>query len=586
MCLKNPHKLHVRLCSIINSAADYCRLYGLRALLRLIAVETRKKFLGLMHSEADTYGLWIRRNEPSNKELRNQEKFNFKSKPLVTIISFFPGGIKAGSFRKMVDSISAQTYGNWEFLFFSSDAAASECIDKKIRGVDEPEKLMSLASGEFVLFMPPYATLSRFSLFELIRKINEESRIDFVYSDEDFMGADNKRSNPVFKPDWSPDTLKSYNYIGGFFAVRRNLLFDVDPFSGGYKGPYDLVLSLTEKAGIIARIPAVLVHVNGETEAVLNQDRDEEERAALAAHLSRTGLKGVIRDGLIEHTYKIDYDLEASPLVSIIIPNRNHRQDLEKCIDSIITKSSYKKYEILIIENNSDEKEIFDYYKEISAHDNVKVIHWPGSFNYSAINNFAVKESRGEALLFLNNDTQVINGDWLERLLEFVMRKDVGAVGAKLYYPDNTIQHAGIIMHGVGTAGHCFRNYEGTADGYMGRLKVVQNLSAVTGACVMVRREVFEAVGGFDESLPVTYNDVDLCLNLRKEGYLIVWTPHAELFHHEQKSRGADLSFQNKKRIFDEVEKLRKKWGPFLEREDPFYNPNLSSDEYFRIKIN
>lgn len=587
MGLKSLYKIPARLCRIGNSAADYYRLYGLRSFLKLVAAEARKKYFHLAHSQADVYEHWVRGNEPSGKALRAQEEIDFKSKPLLTVVSIFPDGVKAAPFRKMFDSICAQTYAKWEFLYCSgAPADAGECGGKKINWVDKPEKLLSSASGDFIVFVPPYAALSKFSLFEIARRINDDSRLDFMYSDEDFIGEDSKRSNPVFKPEWSPDTLRSFDYINGFFGVEKKLLADVEPLKGGYKGPYDMVLRLTEKARNIERIPMVLFHVNAETQAALSSSRDEEEKAALAAHLSRAALRGSVRKGLVEHGHKVDYELGSSPLVSIVIPNRNHRGDLEKCVDSIITKSGYRNYEILIVENNSDEKDIFEYYEKIGAAANVRVIHWREKFNYSAINNFAAKESKGGVLLFLNNDTQVINGDWLERLLEFALRKDVGAVGAKLYYPDKTIQHAGIIMHAGGVASHCFRNYEGDADGYLGRLKMVQNLSAVTGACVMVRKEVFEEAGGFDESFPLTYNDVDLCLSLRKKGYLVVWTPYAELFHYEQKSRGTDLSFENKKNLFSEAEKLKRKWGAFIERDDPYYNPNLSQDECFTIKMN
>ncbi len=303
----------------------------------------------------------------------------------------------------------------------------------------------------------------------------------------------------------------------------------------------------------------------------------EAAKRALKNHLDRIGLKGQVRDGLFSGSYKIGYAIDYDYKVSIIIPNKDHKEDLERCINSILAKSTYKNYEIIIAENNSTEEETFKYYENLkNNHYNIFVLEWKNAFNYSAVNNFAAKHAKGEILLFLNNDTEVINENWLEEMIQYAQRKDVGAVGAKLYYPDDTIQHGGVIL-GIGAvADHAFRYMNKDSDGYFGRLKIVQNLSAVTGACLMMRKEVFSEVKGFDENYPIAYNDIDLCLKVRDKGYLVVWTPYAELYHYEFQTRGLDDNLEKQERVKKEIELFKRKWGKYLEKGDPYYNPNFT----------
>jgi len=306
----------------------------------------------------------------------------------------------------------------------------------------------------------------------------------------------------------------------------------------------------------------------------------------LQNHLKRTGLNGRVLRGLLENTFKAEYAIGNNPMVSIIIPNKDNVGDLKTCIGSIIEKSNYKNYEIFIVENGSMKRETFRFYKEL-GNQGIKILNWEKPFNYSSINNFAARSANSEVLLFLNNDTEVINSDWLERMLEHAWRKEIGAVGAKLYYPDGTIQHAGVVIGIGGVAGHAFRGVDGEAYGYAGRLKIIQNVSAVTGACMMMRKGVFDEVGGFDEKYTVALNDVDLCLKIRKKGYLNVWTPYAELYHHELKTRGEDISPIKKKRWFKEVELFQRKWEHVLDEGDEYYNPNLTLEkEDFSINKN
>ena len=286
-------------------------------------------------------------------------------------------------------------------------------------------------------------------------------------------------------------------------------------------------------------------------------------------------------------TYRVKFNLKKHHLISIIIPNKDHIEDLRTCINSI-KKSDYKNFEIIIVENGSSEENIFNYYEELKKTEYIKIIEWnKGIFNYSAINNFAVPYARGDVILFLNNDTEVINTGWLTSMVEHAVRKEVGAVGAKLYFPDNSVQHGSVIIGINGVAGHAHRNFPHDSPGYFGRLKIIQNVSAVTAACLMIRKEVFNEVNGFDEDYAVSFNDIDFCMKIRKKGYLIVWTPYAELYHHELKTRGTEDTCEKKEREKREIELFRRKWKDILEEGDPYYNPNLRLDkEDFSLKSN
>jgi GT2 family glycosyltransferase len=317
-----------------------------------------------------------------------------------------------------------------------------------------------------------------------------------------------------------------------------------------------------------------------------NRQFDGNNINALQGHIKRKGYKGRVEQGLFQGSYKINYYFKGNNKISIIIPNKDCSEVLERCVASILKKSSYKNFEIIIIENNSSEESIFKLYNKLKKIENINIIEWEAPFNFSLVNNFGVKHATGEILLFLNNDMEVINPDWLERLLEHAVRREIGAAGAKLYYPDDTIQHAGVILGIGGVAGHSHKLYPKNSRGYMGRLQVVQNLSAITGACLMTRKEVFEEVGGFDANLPVAFNDVDICLKMREKGYMIVYTPYAELYHYESLSRGYEDTPEKKERFSKEVKYMREKWGEVIDKGDPYYNPNLSLEkEDFSIKI-
>ena len=319
-----------------------------------------------------------------------------------------------------------------------------------------------------------------------------------------------------------------------------------------------------------------------------NDDREsktmQRNKLFIHQHLERVGLKGEVIESM--NSFKVNYKLHSHPLISIIIPNREHLDDLQRCISSIVQRSTYQNYEIVIIENGSQDQILFNYYTGLKeSHQNVRVLEWDKPFNYSAVNNFGVENSKGDYIMFLNNDTEIISERWLEEMLMLCLRSDVGAVGAKLIYPNETIQHGGVILGFGGVAGHSHRGFSRNSPGYMKRLSVVQNLSAVTAACLMTKRKVFSKVGGFNEHLALTFNDVDFCLRVRAAGYLIVWTPFAEVYHHELKSRGQEDNDEKRARFLREVKYMREKWGMILDN-DPYYNPNLTRErEDFSIRI-
>jgi GT2 family glycosyltransferase len=555
------------------------------------------------------YKNWIEENEPSEAELSTQssEKFQYEPKISLVVPAF---NTPKRYLEDMVGSVLRQTYPNWELCIadgsskFSQRETLGEYSRKdnriKIKLLDRNKGIagnsneaVSMATGDYIALLDHDDKLPPFALFAVVKAVNENLNADFLYSDEDkITKKGDQRLDPNFKPDWSPDMLRSYNYICHLSVFKKSLLDKTGYFRDGYEGSqdYDLILRATEKAECIFHIPSVLYHWRISNNSV-SRNRSakmyayESAKRALREHLLRVGLEGDIRDGLSLGSYKIMYNLVTRPRISIIIPNKDQVGYLRRCITSIIDKTSYKDYEIVIIENNSQEQDIFDYYNYISKSGNIKVIEWNNPFNYAALNNFAAGHAEGDILLFLNNDTEIINHDWLQRMSEHALRKEVGAVGAKLYFGDDTVQHGGVIVGMGGVAGHPHKHFPKTSNGYFGRLEIVQNMSAVTGACLMMRKDVFNEVGGLDEGFTHAFNDVDLCMKIRQRGYLIVWTPFAELYHYESKTRGYEDTPEKKERFKKEESLFRDKWGVILANGDPYYNPNLSLDnEHFSVR--
>ena len=409
---------------------------------------------------------------------------------------------------------------------------------------------------------------------------------DFIYTDESiFHDTPEDAYLAHFKPSFAPDNLRANNYICHFSVFKRTLLEEVGLFDPACDGSqdHDMVLRLTEKAGRVAHIPEILYYWRAHAGSVAQETGAKPYVIAAGVRavekqLERLGLEGVVepvKPGLT--IYRTRYTIKGTPKVSILIPNYEHLKDLRTCLDSIFEKTSWPNYEIVIVENNSRSKKLFAYYDKLTReHANVRVVTWEGKFNYSAVNNFGARFCSGEYLLLLNNDTAVITPDWIEEMLMFAQRPDVGAVGCMLVYPNKTVQHAGVILGLGGVAGHAFHHTLRAHLGYMGRLLYAQDLSAVTAACMLMRREVWDRVKGLDEGYAVAFNDTDLCMRIRQAGWLIVWTPFAELIHAESKSRGDDLSPEKQRRFQGEVSRFKERWGKELAAGDPYYNPNCS----------
>lgn len=505
--------------------------------------------------------------------------------------------------KQMIDSVMNQTYQNWQLcLADGSDNEHSyvgeyvtsindsricyKKLEKNMGIADNTNACIEMASGDFIALFDHDDLLHPSALYEMA-KVIEENSADFIYTDEvTFVGKPSNITIYNFKPDFSPDTLRSYNYICHFTAFSKELIDAVGCFNREYDGSqdYDLILRLTEKAKNVVHIPKALYFWRSHKASVASDVSAkpyvvESAKRALTAHIERLGLSGRVEDATVPTTYKIQYDIIGEPLVSIIIPNKDHTDDLEKCLVSVYEKSTYKNFEVIVVENNSTEPETFEYYKLAKKkYNNLKVITWKSGFNYSAINNFAVEQSNGEYALLLNNDIEVITADWIEQMLMFAQRKDVGAVGAKLYYDDDTIQHAGVIVGLGGVAGHSHKGFARENPGYMARASIAQNLSACTAACLMIRKDVYNEVGGLDEGYAVAFNDIDFCMKIRKAGYLIAFTPFAEFYHYESKSRGDEDTPEKRARFNGEIFRFQERWGKELKAGDPYYNPNLTLD--------
>lgn len=505
-------------------------------------------------------------------------------------------------------SVLSQTYPNWEICAYddaSTDESTLEALsnwektDARIRILRGKENVhISLASnaaakaskGELIGLLDHDDLLTPNALWEMVKYWNLFPETDFCYSDEDKLESDGQFVEPYFKSDYNLDLLRSNNYINHFSVFRKSLFEQVGGFRKGFEGSqdHDLFLRMAEQTSEFGHIAKVLYHwrkVPGSTASVYAAKSYPEEAAikALKEHLERIGTSGTAERGLFPGSFRLKRDIITDALVSIIIPFRDQVELLKTCIESLKKTIEYQNVEILLVNNNSEEQATQDYLNSLDS--SIRQIEYPGAFNFSAINNFAVKQAKGEYILFLNNDIEATNKGWFEAMLEHIQRPEVGAVGAKLLYPDNSIQHAGVILGIGGVAGHSHKYLPGNQPGYFYRASVIQNLSACTAACLMVERSSFDEVDGFDEEkLKIAFNDIDLCLKIRNTGRMIVYTPYAELIHHESKSRGHEDSPEKVKRFNSEVDVMTSRWREVLAN-DPYYNPRLSlTHEDFRLK--
>lgn len=552
----------------------------------------------------EVYNVWRKKYIPNARKLKKQRAEKLDYEPCISII--VPTYKTPEKFLKeMIDSVRNQSYENWE-LCIGDGSVTEDTVknvvesyqkkDKRIKMLCLSENLgiagntnaaLSIATGDYIALLDHDDILAPDALYEVVKWMNEhyKDETDVIYTDEDKVSFDLKDYfEPHFKSDYNLDLIRSNNYICHLFVAGKSIVDQVGGFRKEYDGSqdYDFILRCIEQSKHVEHVPKVLYHWRchpGSTAA--NQESKmycyEAGKRAIEDHLKRRGEDGC-QVVMTEHLgfYHVIYPIREHKKVSIIIPNKDQKEILERCIESVIQKTDYKNYEIIIVENNSTTNEIFEYYKTIEQRENIRVVIWKDKFNYSAINNFGVKYANGEYLLFLNNDIEVIRENWLSEMLANVQRKEVGIVGAKLLYPDNMVQHAGVIIGMGGIAGHPLSRHPADDCGYFARGIIQQNLNAVTAACMLTKKEVYEKVKGFEEKLAVAFNDIDLCLKVRKAGYLIVYDPEALLYHHESISRGKEDTLEKRNRFEGEVDYMAKKWKDVLEKGDEYYNPNLS----------
>ena len=525
--------------------------------------------------------------------------------PLISII--LPTYNTPEAFLKAaIESVINQSYPHWE-LCIADDASTEAHVrewltyyqtqDDRIKVTLRPENghisacsnsALAIATGEFVALLDHDDLLSPDALYEVAALINGHPEADLIYSDEDMINSRGRRIKPVFKPDWCPDSFLSRMYTCHLGVYRRSLLTRIGSFRVGTEGSqdYDLVLRATEHTQHIFHIPKILYHwrihpTSSATNTTAKPYAYEAGRKAIHDAIHRRNEPGqVLETPGYPGLYTVRYAISDPKPVSIIIPTRDLATILDRCLASITQLTTYPHYEIILVDNGSQEPGTFKLFNKWQEKlgDRLRILPLDIPFNYPKLNNYGVHQSKGDYLLFLNNDTEVIAPDWLTGMVEQAQRSSIGAVGARLLYPDNTIQHAGIIAGIRGGVGHGHRYYPSTATGYMNQIKAISNYSAVTAACLMCRRDLFNAVGGFDESFAVEGNDVDLCFKFLEQGYRNVYLPHVTLYHHESKSRGYNDTADKRSRGREERDRLTQKWRSLIDH-DPCYSPNLSRQD-------
>ncbi len=574
------------------------------------SISNLKKKIASKIIERRAYKSYGTLSMPSPEEISAQKSTVFSKKILFSVLVPLYN-TPENYLRQMIESVIAQTYENWELCLADGSDDEHGYVRTVVESYNDPRiryeklaenlgisgntnKCFDMAKGDYIGLFDHDDILHPCALYEYMKVICEKDA-DYIYCDETtFSGKSIDHMITLhFKPDFAPDNLRANNYICHFSVFSRDLVQKVGTFRPEFDGSqdHDMILRLTKEAQRIEHVPKILYYWRSHAGSVASDINAKSyaidaAKGAVASHLTACGFSGfsIESSRAFETIFRIRYAVLGEPLVSILIPNKDHESDLRRCIESIIDRTSYENYEIIIIENNSETDEIRQYYEMIEKHPKIRVVTYEGEFNYSKINNFGEKYANGEHIVLLNNDTEVITRNWIEELLMYSQRSDVGAVGCMLYYPDYTIQHAGIVL-GLGahrTAGHSHYGMVKENLGYMGRLCYAQNVSAVTGACMMLKRALFEEEGGLSEDLAVALNDVDLCLKLRRRGLLNVFTPFAELFHYESASRGTDVtdkaSKENAERYEKECELFRNRWKAELAAGDPYFNPNFSLD--------
>jgi len=545
----------------VHVALDFWKENGLCALIK----KSCHKIQGL-DNDYD-YGEWYELTKPTEEDLKAQRETHFEKEPLFSVV--IPVYKTPERYLKeMLDSILDQTYGNWE-VCIADGSPRGQDVEKVLkkyaqkdsriryeilggnRGISgNTNAALAMAKGEYVILADHDDTIPPQAFYEVAKAINKHPDCDVLYSDEDKLDMDGKALfDPHFKPDFNPDLLTSVNYICHLFVVKKELLDQVGGFRQEFDGAqdYDFIFRCTEQAKEIVHIPQVLYHWRCHQDSTASNPESkmyafEAGSRAIMAHYERMGIPAErVEKGVDYGIYHTTFKIKGEPLISIIIPNKDHSKDLDVCVRSILEKSTYRNLEFIIVENNSTEPETFAYYKKMEEkHPSFHVVTWKEGFNYSAINNFGASFAKGEYLLLLNNDTELLEPDSIREMLGFCQREEVGIVGARLLYADDTIQHAGVVIGFGGIAGHTFIGLHKAENSYFHRAMCAQDYSAVTAACLMTKKSVFEAVGGLSTELAVAFNDIDYCMKVRTLGKLVVYAPYATLYHYESKSRGLE----------------------------------------------
>jgi GT2 family glycosyltransferase len=557
---------------------------------------SKRAGLFLRSGKKKAYIAWIQENEPDNQTIEEQRhessKLDYRPKISVIVPVYNPD---TGMLESMIRAVTSQTYDNWE-LCIADGSSKNEIRNLLLKYSEDNERIklvllpenkhisgnsneaLALATGEFVAFLDQDDELSPNALYEVALLLNKDTGLDVIYSDEDKIDLNGARCSPYFKPDWSPDLLLSVNYICHLSVIRSSLVKDIGGFRVGYEGAqdYDLILRATGKTDRISHIPKVLYHwrMHRDSTSIDVGTKTYSHQAgenALKDFLSDNGVRAEVQQGFGRTNYRVKYIIDGKPLVSIIIPFRDKLDLLKNCVNSILQKTGYSNYEIILVSNRSREEETRSFIDLLlDGHSNIRFFEFNEEFNFSRINNFAAKECSGEYLLFLNNDTEVLSPGWIEALLEHAQRKEIGFVGCKLLFPDNTIQHAGVTVGMTGFAGHVFSGLPEHSYTFFGSSDFARNVLALTGACMMIKRGLFNALDGFNEEFVLCGSDVDICLRAREAGHRNIYTPYAVLYHHESASRKKCQIPRNDFRL------SLASYREFMENGDPYYSPNLS----------
>lgn len=594
--VKLRSRLHLH---YLRRAFKYIQVNGLKRFLERIFEKTLQK-----NSDEVIYGDWLRKHTPTQEELLAQSKKRFDYRPEFSIVVPLYKTPEV-YLKALVDSVKGQSYDRWK-LYLSDGSGENSPLEQllaELENSDERIKVLrngrqlrisentnaaiKAADGDYIVFADHDDLLTKDALYECVSALNNDKEIEFIYSDEDKISANGKKYfTPHFKPDFNIDLLRSMNYFCHLCVVKRTLIERVGMLDPAFDGAqdYDFILRCVEQTKHVHHIPKILYHWRADDNSTSGNPESkryafEAGKRAIEEHCKRQGYDVQVSHGRYLGLYRVKYLWKEEPLISIIIPNKDHIDDLDKCIQSIEQRSSYKNYEYIIVENNSTEASTFEYYTELEKKvPKAKVVYYKGDFNFSKINNFGVKYAKGDYYLLLNNDTEIINPDCLYELLSYCIRDDVGIVGARLYYPDDTIQHAGVVVGFGGVAGHAFVGFPKDHNGYSNRIICAQDYSAVTAACMMVKKSVYEQVGGLTPEFKVAFNDIDFCLKVRKLGYLVVYNPNAELYHYESKSRGYEDTPEKVARFQQEINTFIERWPEILQKGDPYYNVNLTLD--------